>query len=257
MVEVDDSFGQFAHGIFLAQPVCMEHALAPPSNLHGRVRKLRMPTMGRIEEVNKELWLLLSIFGICLVLNYALASQRMVLSLYTFPTLVSAYVYGRRHATLTAFASVLIVVLLQLQNPSLRLDIHDAATMLDEWLDVIAWGSVLMITGYSMGTLYEHRSAQLLELRETYNGVLMLLRHFISKDKDIADGVVWRDPERVGEWMGELKKDEPVVVYCAYGFHVGCRTAITLREAGFDAKYMNVGHSGWRAVGAPTKLYSS
>mgnify|MGYP003580302633 CR=1 FL=1 len=183
MVEVDDSFGQFAHGIFLAQPVCMEHALAPPSNLHGRVRKLRMPTMGRIEEVNKELWLLLSIFGICLVLNYALASQRMVLSLYTFPTLVSAYVYGRRHATLTAFASVLIVVLLQLQNPSLRLDIHDAATMLDEWLDVIAWGSVLMITGYSMGTLYEHRSAQLLELRETYNGVLMLLRHFISKDK--------------------------------------------------------------------------
>jgi len=57
--------------------------------------------------------------------------------------------------------------------------------------------------------------------------------------------------------LGELKKDEPVVVYCAYGFHVGCRTAITLREAGFDAKYMNVGHSGWRAVGAPTKLYSS
>jgi len=161
----------------------MEHALAPPSNLHGRVRKLRLPSMGRIEEVNKELWLLLSIFGICLVLNYALASQRMVLSLYTFPTLVSAYVYGRRHATLTAVASVLIVVFLQLQNPLLRLDTHVAATMLDEWLDVIAWGSVLVITGYSMGTLYEHRSAQLLELRETYNGVLMLLRHFISKDK--------------------------------------------------------------------------
>jgi putative nucleotidyltransferase with HDIG domain len=183
MAEVDHESGRFLCGISLAQLLPMEHALAPPSNLHGRVRKLRMPSMGRIEEANKELWLLLSIFGICLVLNYALASQRMVLSLYTFPTLVSAYVYGRRHATLTAFASVLIVVLLQLQNPSLRLDTHVAATMLDEWLDVIAWGSVLMITGYSMGTLYEHRSAQLLELRETYNGVLMLLRHFISKDK--------------------------------------------------------------------------
>jgi putative nucleotidyltransferase with HDIG domain len=175
--------GRFLAGIFFAQLWGMEHALAPPSNLHGRVRKLRMPSMGRIEEVNKELWLLLSIFGICLVLNYALASQRMVLSLYTFPTLVSAYVYGRRHATLTAFASVLIVVFLQLQNPAFRLDTHAAAGMLDEWLDVIAWGSVLMITGYSMGTLYEHRSSQLLELRETYNGVLMLLRHFISKDK--------------------------------------------------------------------------
>src|SRR5690242_1985258 len=34
-----------------------------------------------------------------------------------------------------------------------------------------------------MGTLYEHKNAQLQQLRETYNGVLMLLRHFISKDE--------------------------------------------------------------------------
>jgi Fe-Mn family superoxide dismutase len=81
-------------------------------------------------------------------------------------------------------------------------------------------------------------------------------KHFVSRDKDIAEGVEWRDPERVQEWMGDLSKEKPVVVYCAYGFHVGCRTAIALREAGFDAKYMNVGHSGWRAVGAPVKMYS-
>jgi superoxide dismutase, Fe-Mn family len=80
-------------------------------------------------------------------------------------------------------------------------------------------------------------------------------KHFVSRDKDIAEGVEWRDPERVQEWMGDLSKEKPVVVYCAYGFHVGCRTAILLREAGFDAKYMNVGHSGWRAVGAPVKMY--
>jgi Fe-Mn family superoxide dismutase len=79
-------------------------------------------------------------------------------------------------------------------------------------------------------------------------------KHFVSRQQDIADGVPWRDPERVNEWIGELKKDEPVVVYCAYGFHVGCRTAVTLREAGFDAKYMKVGHSGWKAVGAPVKM---
>ena len=79
-------------------------------------------------------------------------------------------------------------------------------------------------------------------------------KHFVSRQQDIADGVTWRDPERVGEWMNELKKDEPVVVYCAYGFHVGCKTAIALRDAGFDAKYMNVGHSGWRAVGAPIQM---
>ena len=79
-------------------------------------------------------------------------------------------------------------------------------------------------------------------------------KHFVSRQQDIAAGVTWRDPERVGEWMPELSKETPVVVYCAYGFHVGCRTAIALREAGFDARYMKVGHSGWKAVGGPIEM---
>ena len=79
-------------------------------------------------------------------------------------------------------------------------------------------------------------------------------RHFVSRQWEIAEGVVWRDPERVGEWMGELSKEKPVIVYCAYGFHVGCNTAMALRDAGFDARYMTVGHSGWKAVGAPIKM---
>ena len=157
----------------------MEHAIASPA----RLRPLRAGRWTWLEEVNKELWLLLSIFGLCLLLNYVVASQRMVLSLYTFPTLISAYVYGRRHATLTSVASVLIVVLLRLQNPAIRVDDHVQAGFLEQWLDVMAWGSVLVVTGYLMGTLYEHRSAQINELRDTYNGVLLLLRHFISKDK--------------------------------------------------------------------------
>ena len=66
--------------------------------------------------------------------------------------------------------------------------------------------------------------------------------------------VHWRDPEKLDQWMGELSKSEPVVVYCAYGFHVGCKTAIKLREAGYDAKYMNSGHSGWKAIGAPVMM---
>jgi putative nucleotidyltransferase with HDIG domain len=42
---------------------------------------------------------------------------------------------------------------------------------------------MLLITGYMMGTLYERKDAQVRELRETYVGVLMILRHFISNDK--------------------------------------------------------------------------
>ncbi len=81
-------------------------------------------------------------------------------------------------------------------------------------------------------------------------------RHFVSRQQDIMQDATWRDPERVQEWVGELSKSDPVVVFCAYGFHIGCKTAIKLRDLGFDAKFMTGGHSAWKAIGGPTRPYS-
>ena len=81
-------------------------------------------------------------------------------------------------------------------------------------------------------------------------------KHYFSRTQDIMDGAIWRDPDRLPEWIGELSKSDPVVVFCVYGFHVGCRTAIALREAGFDAMYMKGGHSAWKAIGGPTKMHA-
>ena len=137
----------------------------------------------RFEQVNKELWILLSLFIIALVLNYVVASQKMVLGFYVLPTLASAYMHGRRQATLTALASVLLVVSLLMYgdafHPSQQAVVE---TGLSKWLDVTVWGGSLLVTGYMMGALCERRNAQLQELRDTYHGVLMILRHFISKD---------------------------------------------------------------------------
>ena len=63
-----------------------------------------------------------------------------------------------------------------------------------------------------------------------------------------------RRQHRVQEWAGELSKSDPVVVFCVYGFHIGCKTAIALREAGVDAKFMKGGHSAWRAIGGAMRL---
>lgn len=81
-------------------------------------------------------------------------------------------------------------------------------------------------------------------------------KHYYSRSQDIVADAVWRDPERIDEWARELSKDEPVVVFCVYGFHVGCESAATLRKAGFDARYMKGGHFGWRAIGGPVKLHA-
>jgi putative nucleotidyltransferase with HDIG domain len=133
--------------------------------------------------VNKELWVVLSLFSIALLLNHIVASQRMVLGLYTLPTLGSAYFYGRRHATLTAVASILLVVLLLYYTDAASPPPAVALPAFDRWIDLTVWGGTLMVTGYLMGSLYEHKNAQLQELRDTYYGVLMILRHFVSKDQ--------------------------------------------------------------------------
>lgn len=81
-------------------------------------------------------------------------------------------------------------------------------------------------------------------------------RASVFRTPEVMEGATWRDPERVQEWVGELSTSDPVVVFCAYGFHVGCKTAIKLRDLGFDAKFMKGGHSAWKAIGGATKPHS-
>jgi Fe-Mn family superoxide dismutase len=76
-------------------------------------------------------------------------------------------------------------------------------------------------------------------------------KHYTTKAQDIMDGAVWRDPERLDDWIGTLSKTEPVVTFCVYGFHIGCQTASALRKAGFDARHMAGGHYAWKAIKGP------
>src|SRR5690242_2836223 len=93
------------------------------------------PQLGRIEQVNKELWILLSLFFICLLLNLVVDGQRMVLSFYTLPTLSAAYLYGRRQGTLTALGSVLLVCIMSWYNPVLFAARGQVTIPGERWLD--------------------------------------------------------------------------------------------------------------------------
>jgi putative nucleotidyltransferase with HDIG domain len=136
----------------------------------------------RLAKVNGELWLILSMFIILALLNFLLLSGHVLLGLYTLPVAFSAYFFGRRHATLTAVASTCMVVVLAHFNPDLFNE-SNAQVAGSKWFDIAAWGGILLVIAYAMGTLYERLSTQVNELRQTYHGVLMILRHFISKDK--------------------------------------------------------------------------
>jgi len=137
----------------------------------------------RLQAVNRELWVLLTMFVILVLVNSLVNSGRMLLGLYTLPVVFSAYFYGRRHATLTALGSMFLVVLLARYNRLLFNEENPIRFAGQRWFDIAAWGGTLIITAYAMGTLYERMRKGMQELRQTYQGVLMILRHFISKDK--------------------------------------------------------------------------
>lgn len=94
--------------------------------------------IGRIAEINKELWLVLSMLIVLGVMNYMVASHRLLLGLYVLPTLFSAYYYGRRHATLTAFVSVFLVGVLAHQNPALFIEQAHSLFVSGRWYDITA-----------------------------------------------------------------------------------------------------------------------
>lgn len=146
-------------------------------------RKAARPTfLQRLPEVNKELWLILSMLAIAAVLNFLVTGHRVILSLYALPTMFSAYFYGRRHAVLTAIASVGLVGVLAYTRPALFNEVAMGFAA-SAWFDIVAWGGILVLIAAAMGTLHERHQGRLLELRQTYHGLLLLLRQFISKDQ--------------------------------------------------------------------------
>jgi Fe-Mn family superoxide dismutase len=82
-------------------------------------------------------------------------------------------------------------------------------------------------------------------------------RNYVSRNPDTMPNAVWRDPERVDDWCGQLSSDAPVFVYCAYGFEVGCNVATVLRQRGFDARYVRGGLAAWHSAEGPRAIHAA
>lgn len=72
-----------------------------------------------------------------------------------------------------------------------------------------------------------------------------------EKASTVIPGSQWRDPARVAEWSQEQDPRRPVIVYCVYGHDVGRATALRLRAAGVDARFLPGGIDGWQREGRP------
>ena len=69
--------------------------------------------------------------------------------------------------------------------------------------------------------------------------------------RTMIPGARWCDPAAVATWAADLPAGRELVVYCVYGHEVGRATAMRLRAAGLNARYLRGGIDGWQTAGRP------
>lgn len=72
-----------------------------------------------------------------------------------------------------------------------------------------------------------------------------------ARASQLIEGARWCDPAQLAQWSRELPSGREVVVYCVYGHEVGRATALRLRAAGIDARFLRGGIEDWTAAGRP------
>jgi rhodanese-related sulfurtransferase len=70
---------------------------------------------------------------------------------------------------------------------------------------------------------------------------------------DMIAGALRRDPASVAAWSRALPRARNIVVYCVHGHEVSQNAAKALRDAGFNARFLDGGiEEGWKAQGGAT-----
>lgn len=113
-----------------------------------------------------------------------------------------------------------------------------------DWAEVYArYQAAVLDTSGAWGASHDDvAGALLLDVRRA--GVFELAQ-------DTLPGARWRNPAEVAAWAADCPRSRPVIVYCVYGHEVGRATALRLRAAGVDARYLRGGIDGWKAAGRP------
>jgi len=151
--------------------------------------------------IDRELAIVFLLVAITGTVFFFVSNQRAFLNFFYLPVLISAYFFGRRHATQSAFFSVLLISLIAYYYPfTFTFDINSEFY---RWLDIVTWGGFLIITGYYMGHLYEKKERANREIKKTYQGIVEILSLII----DATDKATQNHSYRVSIISGMIARE--------------------------------------------------
>ena len=144
--------------------------------------------------------------------------------------------------------------------PILALDMYEhayhmdygaaAGAYVDAFMGNIDWAAVY---GRYQRAVHGASEAFGASLDEVGGAVVLDVRRagVFAQARTMIPGARWCDPAFAADWAAELPADRELVVYCVYGHEVGRATAMRLRAAGLNARYLRGGIDGWQAAGRP------
>jgi HD-GYP domain-containing protein (c-di-GMP phosphodiesterase class II) len=124
-------------------------------------------------KVDKELVIIFLLVAMTGFIFFFVVNQIAFLNFFYLPVILGAYFFGKRYATLAALFSIILISALAYTYPATFNYSRDGG--LYRWLDLLTWGSFLLVTGYAMGHLYEKKEEATREIKSTYLGVIEML----------------------------------------------------------------------------------
>ena len=134
--------------------------------------------------------------------------------------------------------------------PLLVLETRELSANVDGFIAGIDWADVYERYQHAVHAVSEAFAATHADVADT---LLLDVRRagVFALAATMIPGARWRDPAAVAEWSAELPSDREVIVYCVYGHEVGRATAMRLRAAGKNARFLGGGIDAWQAAGRP------
>jgi HD-GYP domain-containing protein (c-di-GMP phosphodiesterase class II) len=140
--------------------------------------EIQKKNLKRLLNVDRELIIIFLLVVITGFIFFFVANQRAFLNFFYLPVLLGAYFFGKRYATLAAFFSITLIFAMAYVYPfSFKFEMDSE---IYRWLDLLTWGGFLLITGYTMGILYEKKEAAFKNINKTYQGVIEMLSLIID-----------------------------------------------------------------------------
>ncbi len=142
------------------------------------MRKLKSYILQHFE-VTLVILIFIGILAIAFLVHYKFS----FLNFFFLPVILAGYFLGKRQAVLISIFCILVIILYLIFSRAL-FGAKQGVTI-DEIINLVTWGSFLILTGAIIGTVSEQRENRLKNLKRAYIGVLeIMLKYLEVADKE-------------------------------------------------------------------------